>query len=91
MIFFFETGGDRENPGGFVFYRVGRLMGFFYLFWFGGFRVRLLKETPYSQKEAEAAVGLGTDNGRRERGGDEGGGGGKGVEGEEGARTEMEG
>lgn len=28
-------------------------------------RVRQLKETPYSQKEADAAVGLGTDNGKR--------------------------
>ena len=26
-------------------------------------RVRLLKETPYSQREAEAARGLGVDNG----------------------------
>lgn len=26
-------------------------------------RLRLLKEEPYTQKEAEAAVGLGTDNG----------------------------
>ncbi|KAI9822891.1 MAG: Bud site selection protein 20 [Thelocarpon impressellum] len=30
-------------------------------------RVRLLREEPYTQKEAEAAVGLGTDNGRRAR------------------------
>lgn len=29
------------------------------------FRVRQLKEEPYSQKEAEAATGLTTDNGRR--------------------------
>lgn len=28
-------------------------------------RVKQLKEEPYSQKEAEAAVGLTTDNGRR--------------------------
>lgn len=28
-------------------------------------RVKQLKEEPYSQKEAEAAVGLGTDNGKR--------------------------
>jgi len=28
-------------------------------------RVRALKDEPYSQKEAEAAVGLSTDNGRR--------------------------
>jgi bud site selection protein 20 len=28
-------------------------------------RVKLLLEEPYSQKEAEAAVGLGTDNGKR--------------------------
>lgn len=28
-------------------------------------RVKQLKEEPYSQKEAEAAIGLGTDNGRR--------------------------
>lgn len=28
-------------------------------------RVRQLKEEPYSQKEAEAAAGLTTDNGRR--------------------------
>ncbi|KAI9852537.1 MAG: Bud site selection protein 20 [Thelocarpon superellum] len=28
-------------------------------------RVRLLRDTPYTQKEAEAAVGLGTDNGSR--------------------------
>lgn len=27
-------------------------------------RVRQLKEEPYSQKEAEAAVGITTDNGR---------------------------
>ena len=27
-------------------------------------RVRLLKGQPYTQKEADAAVGLGTDNGR---------------------------
>merc|ERR1712014_204053 len=33
-------------------------------------RVRQLKEEPYSQKEAEAAVGLTTDNGRKK--GDEG-------------------
>lgn len=31
-------------------------------------RVRDLKEEPYSQKEAEAAVGLTTDNGKREDG-----------------------
>jgi len=29
-------------------------------------RVRFLREEPYSQKEAEAAVGLRTDNGTRE-------------------------
>ncbi len=29
--------------------------------------MRLLKEEPYSQKEAEAAVGLGTDNARPEK------------------------
>lgn len=28
-------------------------------------RIRLLREEPYSQKEAEAAVGLRTDNGER--------------------------
>ncbi|KAL1602799.1 hypothetical protein SLS60_006220 [Paraconiothyrium brasiliense] len=28
-------------------------------------RVKQLKEEPYSQKEAEAAAGLGTDNGKR--------------------------
>ncbi|KAI9844459.1 MAG: Bud site selection protein 20 [Sclerophora amabilis] len=28
-------------------------------------RVRLLREEPYSQKEAEAAIGLGTDNRQR--------------------------
>ena len=28
-------------------------------------RLRALKEEPYSQKEAEAAIGLGTDNGVR--------------------------
>jgi bud site selection protein 20 len=28
-------------------------------------RVRALRDEPYSQKEAEAAVGLGTDNGKR--------------------------
>lgn len=28
-------------------------------------RLRLLKEEPYSQKEAEAAAGLTTDNGKR--------------------------
>ncbi|KAK5151733.1 hypothetical protein BJ546DRAFT_970247 [Cryomyces antarcticus] len=28
-------------------------------------RVRQLREEPYTQKEAEAAVGLGTDNGKR--------------------------
>ena len=28
-------------------------------------RVRQLREEPYSQKEAEAAVGLSTDNGNR--------------------------
>lgn len=28
-------------------------------------RVRFLREEPYSQKEAEAAVGLRTDNGTR--------------------------
>lgn len=28
-------------------------------------RLRLLKEEPHSQKLAEAAVGLGTDNGKR--------------------------
>ncbi|KAI8854052.1 hypothetical protein BC829DRAFT_381159 [Chytridium lagenaria] len=27
----------------------------------------LLKETPYTQAEAEAAVGMGTDNGKREK------------------------
>lgn len=30
------------------------------------YRVRQLREEPYSQKEAEAAVGLTTDNGKRE-------------------------
>ncbi|PGH26598.1 hypothetical protein AJ80_01727 [Polytolypa hystricis UAMH7299] len=30
-------------------------------------RLRLLKEEPHSQKVAEAAVGLGTDNGKREQ------------------------
>lgn len=30
-------------------------------------RIRQLKEEPYSQKEAEAAVGLTTDNGRRQK------------------------
>lgn len=30
-------------------------------------RVRILKEEPHSQKTAEAVVGQGTDNGRRER------------------------
>lgn len=29
-------------------------------------RLRSLREEPYTQKEAEAAVGLRTDNGRRE-------------------------
>lgn len=29
-------------------------------------RVRLLKEDPYSQKEAEISIGLATDNGRRQ-------------------------
>ncbi|KAL8784455.1 MAG: hypothetical protein Q9213_003978 [Squamulea squamosa] len=29
-------------------------------------RVRMLREEPYSQKEAEAAIGLRTDNGTRE-------------------------
>ncbi|KAI4245719.1 MAG: hypothetical protein L6R40_002247 [Gallowayella cf. fulva] len=29
-------------------------------------RVRMLKEEPYSQKEAEAAIGLRTDNGTRQ-------------------------
>lgn len=28
-------------------------------------RVRALRDEPYTQKEAEAAVGLGTDNGKR--------------------------
>lgn len=28
-------------------------------------RVRQLKDEPHSQKDAEAAVGLGTDNGKR--------------------------
>lgn len=28
-------------------------------------RVRLLKKEPYNQKEAEAAIGLRTDNGQR--------------------------
>lgn len=28
-------------------------------------RVKLLKEEPYTQKEAEAAIGLGTDNGKK--------------------------
>jgi bud site selection protein 20 len=28
-------------------------------------RVRALREEPYSQKEAEAAIGLTTDNGKR--------------------------
>ncbi|ORY15829.1 hypothetical protein BCR34DRAFT_558138 [Clohesyomyces aquaticus] len=28
-------------------------------------RVKKLREEPYSQKEAEAAIGLGTDNGKR--------------------------
>lgn len=31
-------------------------------------RVRLLREEPYTQKEAEAAVGLTTDNGRKPKG-----------------------
>lgn len=30
------------------------------------FSVRMLKEEPYSQKEAEAAIGLRTDNGTRQ-------------------------
>lgn len=30
-------------------------------------RLRLLKEAPYTQKEADAAVGLFTDNGRAEK------------------------
>lgn len=30
------------------------------------YRIRALREEPYSQKEAEAAVGLRTDNGKRE-------------------------
>ena len=30
-------------------------------------RLRLLREKPYTQKEAEAAVGLRTDNGIREK------------------------
>lgn len=30
------------------------------------YRLRQLKEEPYSQKEAEAAAGLFTDNGRRQ-------------------------
>ncbi|KAL2841798.1 putative C2H2 finger domain protein [Aspergillus pseudodeflectus] len=34
-------------------------------------RLRLLKEEPHSQKLAEAAVGLGTDNGVRSQGNDE--------------------
>lgn len=29
-------------------------------------RVRLLRETPYTQKEADAAAGLRTDNGTRQ-------------------------
>lgn len=29
-------------------------------------RLRMLQETPYTQKEAEAAAGLGTDNGKRQ-------------------------
>lgn len=29
------------------------------------YRVRQLKEEPYTQKEAEAAIGLTTDNGKR--------------------------
>lgn len=28
-------------------------------------RIRMLREEPHSQKAAEAAVGLGTDNGKR--------------------------
>lgn len=32
---------------------------------FGNYRIRLLREEPYTQKTAEAAVGLGTDNGKR--------------------------
>jgi len=30
-------------------------------------RIRLLREEPHTQKVAEAAVGLGTDNGRQEK------------------------
>ena len=30
-----------------------------------GYRLKLLKEEPYTQKEADAAAGLGTDNGIR--------------------------
>lgn len=32
---------------------------------FLNFRLRLLREDPHTQKTAEAAVGLGTDNGKR--------------------------
>lgn len=34
-------------------------------------RLRLLREEPHSQKAAEAAVGLGTDNGVRTEKGDD--------------------
>lgn len=39
--------------------------------WLTGFldgRVRLLREEPHTQKAAEAAVGLGIDNGKRDEG-----------------------